>query len=317
MQNHLNRRSVLGSVASGLAGAGLTACGGSVAAETKKPAFVLVHGSWHNASTYTLVIQQLAQLGHFAVALDLPGHGLDARFPVSWHQRPFNAAAFATEVSPVAATTLADYSARTIAVIDQVRALGYEKVMLVGHSMGGVTITQVGEMVPNKVQKLVYLAAFLPANGASGLAAALLPEGATNQVPPLWLADPAAIGAMRIDFDSPDSAYRAKVKQAFYADVSDDAFSAMGNMLVPDDAAGPTATPITRTAANWGSLERHYIKCLQDNAMPQPLAQKMVDVADQEFPSRKTVMHTMNSSHSPFLSQPQALAQMLASISLS
>jgi len=304
-------------VASGLAGAGLTACGGSVAAETKKPAFVLVHGSWHNASTYTLVIQQLAQLGHFAVALDLPGHGLDARFPVSWHQRPFNAAAFATEVSPVAATTLADYSARTIAVIDQVRALGYEKVMLVGHSMGGVTITQVGEMVPNKVQKLVYLAAFLPANGASGLAAALLPEGATNQVPPLWLADPAAIGAMRIDFDSPDSAYQAKVKQAFYADVSDDAFSAMGNMLVPDDAAGPTATPITRTAANWGSLERHYIKCLQDNAMPQPLAQKMVDVADQEFPSRKTVMHTMNSSHSPFLSQPQALAQMLASISLS
>ena len=316
MQNQLNRRSVLGSVASGLAGAGLTVSSGSRAAETKKPAFVLVHGSWHNASTYTLVIQQLAQLGHFAVALDLPGHGLDARFPVSWHQRPFNPAAFATEMSPVAATTLADYCARTIAVIDQVRALGFEKVILVGHSMGGVTITQVGEMVPNKVQKLVYLAAFLPANGGSGLTAALLPEGATNQVPPLWLANPSVIGAMRIDFDSPDAAYRAKVKQAFYADVSDDAFSAMGNMLVPDDAAGPTATPITRTAANWGSLERHYIRCLQDNAMPQPLALKMVAVADQEFPTKKTVMHTMNSSHSPFLSQPQALAQMLASISL-
>ncbi len=317
MQHHLNRRSVFASVASGLAGAGLAASGSSQAKETKKPAFVLVHGAWHNASTYTLVIQHLAQLGHAAVALDLPGHGLDARLPASWHRRPFDETAFATEVSPVAATTLADYAARTIAVIDQVRALGYEKVVLVGHSMGGVTITQVAEMVPTKLLKLVYLTAFLPPNGASGLTAALLPEGATNQVPPLWLADPAVIGAMRIDFDSPDATYQAKIKQAFYGDVSDDAFAAMGNMLVPDDAAAPTATPITRTSTNWGSVERHYIKCLRDNAMPQPLAQKMVDIADQEFPSRKTILHTMDTSHSPFLSQPQALAQLLASIALS
>ena len=270
MQHQLNRRSVFASVASGLAGAGLAACGSSGAEEAKKPAFVLVHGAWHNASTYTLVIQQLAQLGHVAVALDLPGHGLDARLPASWHRRPFDATAFATEVSPVAATTLADYvGTGTIAVIDQVRALGHEKVVLVGHSMGGVTITQVAEMVPTKRLKLVYLTAFLPPNGASGLTAALLPEGATNQVPPLWLADPAVIGAMRIDFDSPDAAYQAKIKQAFYGDVSDAAFAAMGNMLVPDDAAAPTAAPITRTSANWGSVESHYIKCLKDNAMPQ------------------------------------------------
>ena len=91
----------------------------------------------------------------------------------------------------------------------------------------------------------------------------------------------------------------------------------MGSMLVPDDAAAPTATPITRTSAKWGSVERHYIKCLKDNAMPQALAQKMVDTADQEFPSRKTVLHAMNTSHSPFLSQPQGLAQLLASIALS
>lgn len=317
MQHYLNRRSALASVASGLTGAALAACGPSEAEEPKKPAFVLVHGSWHNSSTYTLVIQQMAQLGHVAVALDLPGRGLDARLPASWHRRPFDAAAFATELSPVAATTLADCAARTIAVIDQVGALGHEKVVLVGHSMGGVTITQVAEMVPNKLLKLVYLAAFLPPNGASGLTAALLPEGATNQVPPLWLADPAVIGAMRIDFDSPDAAYQAKIKQAFYGDVSDEAFAAMGNMLVPDDPVAPAATPILRTAANWGSVERHYIKCLQDGAMPQPLAQRMVDTADREFPSRRTILHTMSTSHSPFLSQPQALAQLLASIALS
>ncbi len=317
MQHQLNRRSLIASAASGLTGAGLAVGASSVAAQTKKPAFVLVHGAWHNASTYTLVIQQLAQLGHTAVALDLPGHGLDARLPKSWRGRPFDKTAFATEVSPVAATTLADYTACTIAVIDQVRALGHEKVVLVGHSMGGVTITQVAEMVPAKLLKLVYLTAFLPPNGGSGLTAALMPEGATNQVPPLWLADPKVIGAMRIDFDSPDAAYQAKIKQAFYGDVSDEAYAAMGNMLVPDDAAAPTATPITRTSAHWGSVERHYIRCLRDNAMPQPLAQKMVDVADKEFPSRKTILHSLDTSHSPFLSQPQALAKLLASIAMS
>lgn len=316
MHPSINRRSMVGSTAAGLAGAGLAACSTTRANDKKKPAFVLVHGSWHNASTYTLLIQQLARLGHYAVALDLPGHGLDARFPASWHQRPLNAAAFATEKSPVAGVTLADYAAQTIQVIDDLRGLGHDKLILVGHSMGGVTITQVAEMVPQKLLKLVYLAAFLPANGASGLAAALLPEGATNQVPPLWLADPAVIGAMRIDFDSPDRAYQAKIKQAFYGDVSDAQFAAMANMLVPDDAAGPTATPISRTTTKWGSLERHYIKCLQDNAMPLPLAQKMVDIADREFPANKTMVHSLNSSHSPFISQPQTLAKLLASIAL-
>lgn len=314
MPNSNGRRQVLSALSSGLAGAGLAACGSSGARQAEQSAFVLVHGGWHNASCYNLLIQQLAQRGHFAVALDLPGHGLDARFPKSWRQRPFDEAAFATEVSPLAATSLAEYAARTVEVIDQVRAAGFDKVVLVGHSVGGLTITQVGETAPQKVQKLVYLAAFLPPNGTSGLAAALMPEGATNQVPTLWLGDPSVTGALRIDFDSPDLAYQARIKQAFYGDVSDDAFAAMGNLLTPDDPFAPVATPISRTAARWGSLERHYIRCLQDNAMPQPLALKQVEIADQEFPTRKTSVHTMDSSHSPFVSQPENLATLLSSI---
>jgi len=54
-------------------------------------------------------------------------------------------------------------------------------------------------------------------------------------------------GALRIDFDSPDFAYLARIEQAFYGDVSDDAFDAMGNLLTPDDPFAPVATAITRT----------------------------------------------------------------------
>ncbi len=316
MTYQVNRRSVLTAFTSGLTGVGLAACGSSGAEEPRKAAFVLVHGGWHNASCYTLLIQQLAQLGHFAVALDLPGHGLDARFPTSWRQRPFDPAAFAKEISPLAATSLAQYATRTIEVIDQVRAAGYDKVILLGHSVGGLTITQVGELAARKVQKLVYLAAFLPPNGKSGLDAALMPEGATNQVPLLWLGDSSVTGALRIDFESTDATYLGNIKKAFYEDVSDESFAAIGHLLTPDDPVAPVATPIPRTAANWGSLERHYVRCLQDNAMPQALAQKQVEIADLEFPANRTVVHTMDTSHSPFLSQPAGLAKLLASLAV-
>ncbi|MBN3785534.1 alpha/beta hydrolase [Burkholderia sp. Ac-20353] len=316
--NQVNsRRTFLGRVSSGLLGAGLAACGGSQANTNSKPAFVLVHGAWHNASTYTEVIAQLAGLGHFGIALDLPGHGVRAKLPSTWQRRPFDATAFANEASPIAGITLTDYASHVIEVIDQVRALGYDRVVLVGHSLGGVTITQVGEQAAEKISKLVYLSAFLPFNGKAMLDTATSPEGAGNQVFGLVIGDPRAIGAQRIDPADPDADYRARVKSALYGDVPDDEVAAMCNLLTPDEPVQPAVTPIVRSASNWGALQRHYIKCLQDNAVTPALAQKMIDVADAEFPQQKTVVHTLNSSHSPFLSNPAGVAQLLSTIALS
>lgn len=315
MTTRSSRRNAVKLSSSSLLGAGLAACGSSDADDKPPlPAFVLVHGAWHNSSTYTEVIAHLSALGHAAVAVDLPGHGLRARLPASWLQRPFDAVAFSTEPSPVANVTLADYTNHVIDVIDKVRAQGHERVVLVGHSLGGNTITAVGEAASSKLSKLVYLTAFLPFNDRTALDVVLLPESSASEVATVQVADPTVIGAQRIDVLSPDAAYRAKVKSAFYGDLSDEAFSGMAHLLTPDEPIGPAVTPIHRTAEGWGSIERHFIKCTQDRALVPAMAQKMIDTADAEFPQHKTKVHELNTSHSPFLSEPQTLAKLLSDI---
>lgn len=282
-----------------------------------KPAFVLVHGAWHGASTYERVIPLLAAKGYSAVARDLPAHGLNARFPASYSARPLDLAAFATEPSPVAGVTLDDYADSVIATIDQVRAAGHGQVVLVAHSMGGVAITAVAQRVPEKLAKLVYLTAFMPGSGVPGITYIRSPENAGELVGPQLLADPAVVGALRMDHRSDSASYRASSKLAFYADVSQADYEAMANLLTPDVPVAAFATPIATTPDRWGSVPRHYIRCLEDRAIRPALQQRFIDEADAFVPGNRTVVHELACSHSPFLSQPEALAELLAKIAAS
>jgi pimeloyl-ACP methyl ester carboxylesterase len=279
-----------------------------------KTAFVLVHGAWHGAWCYERVIPLLAGHGFTAVARDLPAHGLNARFPVSYGVRPLDPAVFATEVSPVAGTKLDDYSDSIIATIDAVRAGGHDKVILVGHSMGGVAITATAQRAPEKISRLVYLTAFLPRAGVPATDYIHAPENEGEQVAPLLRSDPAVTAALRMDHRSPDPAYRAAAKQAFYADVSDAEFDAAQNLMIPDVPVVPFATPIATTADRWGSVPRHYIKALQDRAILPALQQRFIDEADAATPGNRTRVHALDTSHSPFISAPAALAQLLVDI---
>ncbi len=311
----LNKRELFRSAGSMLAGVGLAACGGSDAAPPARPAFVLVHGGWHGAWSYERVIHTLASLGHLAVARDLPAHGLNARFPASYGARPLPAA-FMTDASPVAGVTLDDYVASTLAVIDDVRAAGYDKVVLVGHSMGGIVLNRIGELAPGKIAKLVYLAANMPRNGVPIGVYFGEPEGLVAQVNPVLIGDAFATGAFRLDPRSSDATYRANLKTGFYNDTSDVDFAAAASLLCPDMPTAPMVTPITLTPGNWGALPRHYIKCLRDNAVPQVLAQRFINEADAFTPGNLTRVHTLDTSHSPFISQPDVLAKLLSDIAL-
>ena len=287
---------------------------GAARESASKPAFVLVHGAWHGASTYERVIPLLAARGHAAVARDLPAHGLNARFPVSYLARPLDPSAFATEPSPVAGTTLDDYVASVLTTIDQVRSTGHEQVVLVAHSMGGVVATAVAEQVPDRLAKVVYLTAFMPRSGVPGIAYIQAPENAGELVGPQLLADPTVVGALRIDHRSSSEAYRANSKLAFYADVSQADHDAMAHMLTPDVPLAPFATPIVTTAARWGRVPRYYIRCSEDRAIRPALQQRFIDEADAFVPGNPTVVHELRSSHSPFLSQPEVLVELLVRI---
>jgi pimeloyl-ACP methyl ester carboxylesterase len=284
------------------------------AAEKAKTMFVLVHGAWHGAWTYEKVIPLLAAEGYAAVARDLPAHGLNAKFPASYNQRPLDPVAFATEASPAAAVTLDNYVDSVVATIDQVRAGGFDRIILVGHSMGGLAITAAAERVPEKISKLIYLAAFMPASGVSGNSYVHSAENAGAGVRALIMADPTVVGALRIDHHSADASYRASAKQTFYGDVDQIQFDAVAKLLTPDVPLAPFATRIVTTEARWGTVPRHYIKCLQDNAIKPTLQQRFISEADAFVPGNKTRVHVLDTSHSPFMSAPEELARLLADI---
>lgn len=277
-------------------------------------AFVLVHGAWHGAWTYERVIPELARQGIFAVARDLPAHGLNARFPAAFSSRPLDPASFASQPSPVAATSLDDYADSVMATIDQMRAMGFDKVTLVGHSMGGVVVTAVGQMAPEKISQLVYLTAFMPASNVPAVAYIGAAQNAGELVGQQFLADPMQVGALRIDHRSADPGYRARTKLAFFGDLSDEQFDAIAHLMTPDVPAQPMATPVTLSADRWGALPRHYVRCSQDMAIRPALQARFIAEADVFTPGNRTVVHDMDTSHSPFFSQPAALASLLARI---
>ena len=311
------RRDLIKLSSAGLAGVGLAACGSGHTTHIDKPAFVLVHGAWHGAWTWQKVVPELAQQGYCSLAIDLPGHGLNAKFPSSYLERPLNAANFATEVSSVASVTVDQCADAVIAAVEQLRSGGFEKVIVVAHSAGGIAVTQAVERIPSKVAAVVYLSAFMLDNGQSALAATALPEGATGQVPLLLKADPAVVAALRIDSASNESAYLSQIKSTFYGDVADSELPAIRNLLTPDSPIALGVTPTSKTAAGWGSVRRHYNKCTQDSAIPPALQQKFIDTADASSPMNKTVVQSLNASHSPFFSVPKNLADTLSSIARS
>lgn len=296
-----------------------TGAGGPALADTPargRPAFVLVHGGWHGAWCYERIAPLLAAAGHAVVARDLPGHGLATRLPRTFLALPYpsHRADFAAERSPLADIGIDDYADSVIATVDSLRLAGHHEVVLVGHSMGGIVLNAVGERAPEKVSALVYLAAHLPGPGTPIGAYFGFPEAAGALVNPVLVGDPFATGAFRIDPRRADADYRAGLRQAFYNDAGDADFEAAAHLLTPDMPVKPMATPIALSASRWGAIERHYILCTRDQALPPPLARRFIADADALSTRNPTRVQTLDTGHSPFLTAPQALASRLLGI---
>jgi len=234
--------------------------------------YVLVHGAWHGSWCWDKVVPLLEKEGHTVTAPDLPGHGSDK--------------------TAIPQISLQAYADRICRVLDAQS----EPAILVGHSMGGVVITQAAEYRPEKIDTLVYLSAFLLQNGefllqlAGGDAEALV-------LPNLIMAEDQSYATIRDE----------GIKDAFYGDCSDDDVARAKSLLVPQ-AAAPFATPVGTTQEKFGRIRRVYISCLLDKAIT-PACQARMYTA---LPCEKII--SMNTSHSPFLSAPEGLARHLLSL---
>jgi pimeloyl-ACP methyl ester carboxylesterase len=265
---------------------------------------VLLHGAWHGSWGWATLTPHLVAAGRRVLAVDMAGHGLDARLPASATARPFDRGAFATEPSPVADVTLDTAAERLVGQLRDLRV----PVVLVGHSMGGTVITAAAARAPELVEALVYVCAFMPASGVPAGAYIKSPENEGERVAELAVADPAALGALRLDVGSPDPDYRAGIKAAFYTDVSDDVFDATVRLLSTDFPMAIAAGATELTPDGWGAIPRTYVVCTGDEAIMEPLQRRFIDEADAAFPGNPTRVVELATAHSPFLTLPAELA---------
>jgi pimeloyl-ACP methyl ester carboxylesterase len=281
--------------------------------KTRETPVLLLHGFWHGAWCWSEVLAFLTAAGTRALAVDMAGHGLRARRPVAPTARPFDPAALAAEPSPASA----DLDEAAALFIAQARALGGgAPVTAVAHSMGGTVLTRAVQEAPSLFAHAVYVTAFMPASGVPAGAYASAPENEGDLLGVAVVAGAVAVGALRLDTVSPDPSYRQLLRDAFFGDVNTAVADAAIGLLTPDAPAGIAAGATTLTAAGWGSVTRTYVVCTQDRALQPAMQRKFIELADAAFPDSPTRVHILDSSHSPFLSMPGKLADIILKLSL-
>lgn len=107
--------------------------------------YVLVHGAWGGGWTYDRTAADLRAAGHRVLVAELTGLGTRA-----------------DELNPAI-----DLSCHIADVCRQIDGAGFERFVLAGHSYGGMVITGVATQMGAAIDAMVYIDAFLPADGQS------------------------------------------------------------------------------------------------------------------------------------------------------
>jgi pimeloyl-ACP methyl ester carboxylesterase len=233
--------------------------------------FVLIHGAWHGAWCWEELVPLLEAAGHEVLAPDLPGMGGDE--------------------TPLSAVDLAGWG-RWVA--DLVGAQS-EPVMLVGHSRGGIVISQAAELRPEKIAWLVYLTAFLVPDGETMIDA----RARIETIRPFEGVQLAEDGTTSV---APDA-----IGPAMYNCTSAKFVDLAIARLCPEPG-WVFREALRLTPERYGSIPRAYIETLQDNAISIAFQRDM----QSRLPCDPVI--TLDTDHSPFFSMPRATADALAAI---
>lgn len=234
--------------------------------------FILIHGSWHSAWNWHLTAPLLEKAGHKAIAVDLPGMGRD--------KTPIHTVRFE----------------HTIEMICRLIDAQEGNVILVGHSKNGIMISQAAEYRPDKIDKLVYLAAYL------------IPDGKTQRE--YSLQDTAGVLKPYVTMYPELNAHTLQpeiYQEGLYHDCEPH-ITALAKVLLSHEPVESGITPLRLSEENYGRVPRYYIECLQDRAVTPFIQRKMYT----ETPCRK--VYRMDTSHSPFFSRPDELVNLLLDI---
>jgi pimeloyl-ACP methyl ester carboxylesterase len=176
-----------------------------------------------------------------------------------------------------------------IAVTRRILSARTEPTILVGHSYGGAVITGAANGA-SPVKALVYITAFGLDEGES--LASLSKQG------------PPSPGSTAIESD--DKGYlwinREKFHRSFAADVTDDEAYVMAAVQKPlhlSAFTGAEGAPAWKTIPSW------YLVCTDDQMIPPPAQELMAQ-------RMNATVRSVSSSHAPFMSNPQVVADIIA-----
>ncbi|XP_020240309.1 putative methylesterase 12, chloroplastic [Cajanus cajan] len=247
--------------------------------------FVLIHGEGFGAWCWYKTVALLEEAGLLPVALDLTGSGIDL-----------------TDTNRV--TTLAEYSKPLTVYLENLPE--DEKVILVGHSIGGACISYALEHYAQKISKAIFLCATMVSDGqrpfdvfADELGSAerfiqeskFLIHGNGKEKPPT--------GFM----------FEKEQMKGLYFNQSPAKDVALAMVSMRHSPLGPIMEKLSLSAEKYGTGRRFYIQTLDDHALSPDVQEKLV----RENPP-EGVFKIKGSDHSPFFSKPQSLHKLLVEI---
>ncbi|KAI9725577.1 MAG: hypothetical protein M1828_003065 [Chrysothrix sp. TS-e1954] len=242
----------------------------------ENPTFVIVPGSLHTPEFYYPTINALQALDYPCVVIFLPniGFGADTAGPY-------------------------DSERATRAKLEKLVLKQHKKVVLVGHSTGGVVASQ--------VVKGLERSAMAAQNKAGGiirvtfLSAVLMQEGQTQQQPP------GGVSFMEFDSQFTRPGPVDACIDAFYHDLPEKEARMWAEKLEMMDVSR-FGTAVTNTC--WDvNIPKTYVFTTQDRALPLTAQKHMFEAVQDESWDTKS----LNCGHSPFLSRVDELVEVLIS----
>ena len=234
---------------------------------------LLIHGAWGGAWELEAIARQLSEGPHRARAIDLPGHGANRSHPED--------------------ITMDAYVNH---VVEEVRSTE-GPVILAGHSLAGAVISRVAELLPEKIESLVYICAILPRDGESTLS--LMESDSDGQLLP------------RIVFSEDQSTATVGVEtleEVFLHDIEHGPErQRLAEKLRVAQAVQPFLATAELSESRFGAIPKFYIRCSLDRILSPALQDRMIEGWNVER------VFELEAGHLPILSMPEQVAHAIGS----
>jgi pimeloyl-ACP methyl ester carboxylesterase len=247
---------------------------------TEKLPLVLVHGGAHGAWCWAPTVDLLDGP---VLTVDLPPKAI-RRGDARRHDHP----------AELDTLSVGDFAASLLADID---TAGHDRVVLVGHSMGGLSIAEVARLAPGRVAHLVFVSCIVPPEGGSAMDA--LPADITTRTG----------NELERSADDPDRGLGDDAARFMFCNDMSDEQARFVLDRIGNEAIGPLMEKVTRVGIP-AALPKTFVRLARDQSLP-PDNQDLQIRHLEESPGGTVDVIDIDTGHNVMVSRPDLLAPVL------